>query len=349
MLIPIALGLGWPDRVPGAAAPVDWTSPEVWEFTPLDDEAFPAVRLAREAGAAGGVMPAVYNAANEVCVARFLDGRLRFTDIVPTIERVLRDPGVPSDEELTVTTCCTPTPGRVSEPRPCWPPTGPGDAGDTVMTVLLFVLGVVVFAVGRGRVDRPARGRPHGPGQEVRREGDAVLRRLRPHGLVHPPRRDRVRPQGDPARRLRQARRDAAAGQGRPARPAAAEQHRHVHPADLRRPPRGVRARQARRRGPALLPPAVVEEGHRDGRGADGQPGHRLPPLRRDLRALRRPRADHHGQRGLRVRRHRRRGGTRVHRGGRGLARPPRPACCPATGSSASTVRRSTAGSSWSG
>ncbi len=103
MLIPIALGLGWPDRIPGAAAPVDWTSPEVWEFTPLDDEAFPAVRLAREAGAAGGVMPAVYNAANEVCVARFLDGRLRFTDIVPTIERVLRDPGVPSDHELTVT------------------------------------------------------------------------------------------------------------------------------------------------------------------------------------------------------------------------------------------------------
>ncbi len=103
MLIPIALGLGWPERIPGAAAPVDWTSPEVWEFTPLDDEAFPAVRLARDAGAAGGVMPAIYNAANEVCVARFLDGRLRFTDIVPTIERVLRDPGVPSDEELTVT------------------------------------------------------------------------------------------------------------------------------------------------------------------------------------------------------------------------------------------------------
>ena len=102
MLIPIALGLGWPDRVPGTAAPVDWTSPEIWEFAPLDDEAFPAVRLAREAGAAGGVMPAVYNAANEVCVARFLDGRLRFTDIVPTIERVLHDPGVPSEEELTV-------------------------------------------------------------------------------------------------------------------------------------------------------------------------------------------------------------------------------------------------------
>jgi 1-deoxy-D-xylulose-5-phosphate reductoisomerase len=102
MLIPIALGLGWPDRVPGAAAPVDWTSPEVWEFSPLDDEAFPAVRLAREAGAAGGVAPAVYNAANEVCVARFLDGHLRFTEIVPTVAAVLGDRGVPSDEGLTV-------------------------------------------------------------------------------------------------------------------------------------------------------------------------------------------------------------------------------------------------------
>jgi 1-deoxy-D-xylulose-5-phosphate reductoisomerase len=74
----------------------------VWEFSPLDDEAFPAVRLAREAGAAGGVAPAVYNAANEVCVARFLEGRLRFTEIVPTVEAVLRDRGVPSDEGLTV-------------------------------------------------------------------------------------------------------------------------------------------------------------------------------------------------------------------------------------------------------
>ena len=50
MLIPIALGLAWPDRVPDAAPPVDWTTPETWEFFPLDDEAFPAVALARAAG-----------------------------------------------------------------------------------------------------------------------------------------------------------------------------------------------------------------------------------------------------------------------------------------------------------
>jgi 1-deoxy-D-xylulose-5-phosphate reductoisomerase len=90
MLIPIALGLGWPDRVPDAAPPVDWTRRQTWEFHPLDDEAFPAVRLAREAGRRGGTAPAVYNAANEVCVGAFLDGEMRFTDIVPSVERVLR-------------------------------------------------------------------------------------------------------------------------------------------------------------------------------------------------------------------------------------------------------------------
>ncbi|MFL6131464.1 MAG: 1-deoxy-D-xylulose-5-phosphate reductoisomerase, partial [Nocardioidaceae bacterium] len=96
MLIPIALGLGWPDRVPDAAPPVDWSRPSTWEFLPLDDQAFPAVRLAREAGARGGTAPAVYNAANEVCVQAFLAGEMRFTDIVPTVERVLEAHPVPS-------------------------------------------------------------------------------------------------------------------------------------------------------------------------------------------------------------------------------------------------------------
>ena len=103
MMIPIALGMAWPDRVPDAAPAVDWTRPETWEFFPLDDEAFPAVRLAREAGSRGGTAPAVYNAANEVCVAAFLAGEMRFTDIVTTIERVLGAHDVLSTEqELTV-------------------------------------------------------------------------------------------------------------------------------------------------------------------------------------------------------------------------------------------------------
>jgi 1-deoxy-D-xylulose-5-phosphate reductoisomerase len=103
MLIPIALGLGWPDRVADAAPAVDWSTAQTWEFHPLDDEAFPAVRLAREAGSRGGTAPAVYNAANEVCVQAFVDGEMRFTDVVPTIERVLTAHKVPSEEtELAV-------------------------------------------------------------------------------------------------------------------------------------------------------------------------------------------------------------------------------------------------------
>jgi 1-deoxy-D-xylulose-5-phosphate reductoisomerase len=98
MLIPIALGLSWPDRVPGTAPPVDWSTSQTWEFMPLDDETFPAVRLARAAGERGSTAPAVYNAANEVCVEAFLSGRIRFTDIVPTVERVLTVHDVPSKE-----------------------------------------------------------------------------------------------------------------------------------------------------------------------------------------------------------------------------------------------------------
>jgi 1-deoxy-D-xylulose-5-phosphate reductoisomerase len=89
--------------VPDAAPAVDWTRPETWEFFPLDDEAFPAVRLAREAGTRGGVAPAVYNAANEVCVQAFLDGEMRFTDIVPTIDRVLASMDAEHDVPSTVT------------------------------------------------------------------------------------------------------------------------------------------------------------------------------------------------------------------------------------------------------
>lgn len=89
MRIPIAMALGWPDRVPDAAPACDWTSPTAWEFFPLDDEAFPAVRLARQAGAAGGTAPAVYNAANEVAVEEFLAGRLPFVRIVDMIDSAL--------------------------------------------------------------------------------------------------------------------------------------------------------------------------------------------------------------------------------------------------------------------
>lgn len=89
MRLPIALGLAWPDRVPGAVAPCDWTQPASWTFDPVDHERFPAVRLAAQVGEVGGTAPAVFNAADEVAVAAFLAGGLSFPGIVGTIESVV--------------------------------------------------------------------------------------------------------------------------------------------------------------------------------------------------------------------------------------------------------------------
>ncbi|MFF7638572.1 1-deoxy-D-xylulose-5-phosphate reductoisomerase [Kitasatospora sp. NPDC008050] len=91
MRMPIALGLGWPERIPDAAPGCDWTKAATWEFFPLDDEAFPAVALAREVGTLGGTAPAVFNAANEECVDAFLHGSLAFTAIVDTVAKVVAE------------------------------------------------------------------------------------------------------------------------------------------------------------------------------------------------------------------------------------------------------------------
>jgi 1-deoxy-D-xylulose 5-phosphate reductoisomerase len=91
MRIPIALGLAWPDRVADAAPGLDWTTAATWTFEPLDDAAFPAVALAREAARLGGTTPAVYNGANEACVADFLAGSISFTRIVDTVARVVSE------------------------------------------------------------------------------------------------------------------------------------------------------------------------------------------------------------------------------------------------------------------
>ena len=91
MRLPIALGLGWPDRVAGAARACDWSQATSWTFEPLDTRAFPAVGLAKEAARRGSTFPAVFNAANEEAVTAFHAGRIRFTDIVDTIEAVLSE------------------------------------------------------------------------------------------------------------------------------------------------------------------------------------------------------------------------------------------------------------------
>lgn len=102
MKLPIALALGWPARVPGAALPCDFSTASSWEFEPLDEEVFPAVELARDAGSRGGCLTAVYNAANEEAAAAFLDGRIRFPGIVAIVADVLRAADQWSAEPVTV-------------------------------------------------------------------------------------------------------------------------------------------------------------------------------------------------------------------------------------------------------
>ena len=89
MRLPIALGLSAPDRLPNIARPCDWTTATQWTFEPLDDEAFPAVELARHCLAASEKHTAVLNAANEQAVHAFLDGRLPYLGITDTVRETL--------------------------------------------------------------------------------------------------------------------------------------------------------------------------------------------------------------------------------------------------------------------
>jgi 1-deoxy-D-xylulose-5-phosphate reductoisomerase len=89
MRLPIALALGWPDRVPNAAPACDFSNQASWTFEPVDGETFPAIELAKAAGAVGGCVPAVFNAANEEAVAAFLDGRIPFRGIVDAVAAVV--------------------------------------------------------------------------------------------------------------------------------------------------------------------------------------------------------------------------------------------------------------------
>lgn len=90
MKLPISHALDWPARVPGAQPSLDFSSASSWDFMPVDDQAFPAIRLAREVALAGGTYPAVYNAANEEAAAAFLGGRIRFPHIVDTVEEIVQ-------------------------------------------------------------------------------------------------------------------------------------------------------------------------------------------------------------------------------------------------------------------
>jgi 1-deoxy-D-xylulose-5-phosphate reductoisomerase len=89
MELPILYALTHPDRVPDGARRFDPVEAGPLTFEPVDHDRFPTFRLGVEAGRAGGTAPAVYNAANEVAVAAFLDHTLRFVEIPRVIERTL--------------------------------------------------------------------------------------------------------------------------------------------------------------------------------------------------------------------------------------------------------------------
>jgi 1-deoxy-D-xylulose-5-phosphate reductoisomerase len=103
MRTPIAHALAWPGRWESGVEGLDWRQLAQLRFQTADLARFPALRLARAALRAAGPAPNVFNASNEVAVARFLDGKLRFTAIAELVERVLEaapSAGLPAGDEL---------------------------------------------------------------------------------------------------------------------------------------------------------------------------------------------------------------------------------------------------------
>ncbi len=90
---PIAYALSYPERINKATAAIDWSKSHTWEFSPIDNEKYPAIELAKRCGQVGAGLPAVYNAANEVAVAAFLAGQIKFTAIIDTVESVVQSFG----------------------------------------------------------------------------------------------------------------------------------------------------------------------------------------------------------------------------------------------------------------
>ena len=90
---PIAYALSYPERINKATAAIDWSESHTWEFSPIDNDKYPAIELAKRCGQVGAGLPAVYNAANEVAVAAFLAGQIKFTAIIDTVESVVQSFG----------------------------------------------------------------------------------------------------------------------------------------------------------------------------------------------------------------------------------------------------------------
>jgi 1-deoxy-D-xylulose-5-phosphate reductoisomerase len=100
MHLPIAIALGFPERIDGVTRAPDLVGLGKLTFEPLDPTRFPAVALAREAGEQGGTATAVLNAANEEAVGLFLNGHCRFTEIIPAVRRALETAPQAGDASL---------------------------------------------------------------------------------------------------------------------------------------------------------------------------------------------------------------------------------------------------------
>jgi len=100
MRVPIAYALAYPSRSATTVPPLDFSQGLVLEFEPPDLETFPLLALARRAGEQGGTYPCAFNAANEVAVAAFLDGRLPFLGIAATVEETMAEVGGASARDL---------------------------------------------------------------------------------------------------------------------------------------------------------------------------------------------------------------------------------------------------------
>ncbi len=100
MCFPIQYAVTWPDRVPNSLKPLDFAALAKLEFEAPRTADFPALDLARWAGEAGGTLPAVLNAANEIAVAAFMEKRCSFPKIWQTVERTMRDHAPVSHPDL---------------------------------------------------------------------------------------------------------------------------------------------------------------------------------------------------------------------------------------------------------
>jgi 1-deoxy-D-xylulose-5-phosphate reductoisomerase len=96
MRLPIGYALGYPDRLPVAYGAIDWTKLSALEFEEPDRGVFPCLGLAYRAGRVGDLAPAWLNAANEVAVAAFLDGRIGWTSIAEVVEATLDRYDIPA-------------------------------------------------------------------------------------------------------------------------------------------------------------------------------------------------------------------------------------------------------------